>query len=122
MRKRNNLPLGKLGENIASHYLQKQGYKIIKANFQKGYSQIDLVALDKSCLVFVEVKTRRSMTYGSGEESVGYFKIRQIIKSSQYYLLTHPQFDQEIRIDVISILLSEDRQVRDIKHFKNITL
>ena len=51
-------PTAVIGEDIAVNYLKKKGYKIIERNFRKGYGEIDIIALKKNVLVFVEVKTR----------------------------------------------------------------
>ena len=56
---------GKLGEDLAVKYLQKQGYKIIERNFECRQGEIDIIALDKQEIVIIEVKTRKCLEYGS---------------------------------------------------------
>jgi putative endonuclease len=67
-------PLGEAGERYATDYLIKNGYKILDRNWRIRGGEIDIVALYKSTLVFVEVKTRTSTSYGTPEESIGYHK------------------------------------------------
>ena len=52
--------LGKIGENLASEYLEKQGYLILERNFACRQGEIDIIAKDEKEFVFVEVKTRKS--------------------------------------------------------------
>ena len=56
--------LGKIGENLASEYLEKQGYLILERNFACRQGEIDIIAKDEKEFVFVEVKTRKSLKFG----------------------------------------------------------
>ena len=69
--------IGKLGEELAVGYLQKQNYKIIERNFECRQGEIDIIALDKNELVFIEVKTRTSIKYGKPAEAVNQIKKKQ---------------------------------------------
>ncbi|MBI4991057.1 YraN family protein [Candidatus Gottesmanbacteria bacterium] len=121
MRRRNNLSTGKIGENAACQYLQSHGFKIIERNFRKGYSEIDIVAIEGKTLVFVEVKTRIGTKFGLPEESITPWKLKSLIKSAQYYKLLHPNLPHSLRIDVITILLSSPGKLEKIGYYKNIT-
>ncbi|MBI2007108.1 MAG: YraN family protein [Candidatus Blackburnbacteria bacterium] len=94
---------GKLGERIALQILRKKGYKILQRNFRSNFGEIDIVAEDYGTLVFVEVKTRWSKKFGNPEEAVTPRKLRSIIKTGDYYKLTHPNTPNLIRIDVVAI-------------------
>ena len=59
--------LGKRGEDLATEYLMKKGYKILERNFRAGKCEIDIVAKDGQKLVFVEVKTRKTDYFGQPE-------------------------------------------------------
>ena len=61
---------GKIGEDVAIHYLNKEGYMIICRNFRCLQGEIDIIAKDENYLVFVEVKTRTSTKYGEAKEAV----------------------------------------------------
>lgn len=113
---------GILGENIAVQYLSGQGYTIIERNFKKRYGEIDIIALQNDTLVFVEVKTRKGNMFGEGVEAITCWKRQALIKSAQYYKLLHPHLPDYMRIDVISIALTEDNRIDKLEHFENITL
>ena len=119
---KNNLPLGKLGESLAEKYLRSLGYKVIEKNFHKGYSEIDLVCKEGNTLVFVEVKTRKSKIFGTPLEAITPFKLRSLIRATQYYKLLHPELPDSQRIDVVSITLKDNDQIDSLEHIKNITL
>ncbi|MBI3954824.1 YraN family protein [Candidatus Gottesmanbacteria bacterium] len=121
MKSRNNLLLGRLGEKEAEKYLTSQNYRIIERNFRIRNGEIDLIAKDKNILVFVEVKTRRNNKFGLPEEAITSSKIKTLIRSAQYYLLTHNQPSASYRIDVVSIKLDENDRPEQIKLYKNIT-
>ena len=78
--------LGKKGEKIATNFLKKLGYKIIETNFSCRQGEIDIIAKDNSELVFVEVKTRKSLEYGSPADAVNTIKKIHIYKVAEYYL------------------------------------
>lgn len=102
-------PTAKLGENLASSYLQDRGYKIIERNFGKRYGEIDIIALDKDqTLVFVEVKTRRNKEFGEPLEAITPWKLNSIIKTAQYYKLLHPNLPDRLRIDAVSVKILEN--------------
>jgi putative endonuclease len=100
--------LGQQGEELVAKYYIGNGYKIIGRNVKifgvKQFGEIDVIALKGNALVFIEVKTRRSTTYGTPAESVNYFKQRKLIKTVKVYLQQHPQFqDFDWRIDVAEV-------------------
>ena len=115
-------PTAILGEDRATQYLSSKGYKILERNYSKRYGEIDIVALFKNTLVFVEVKTRSSNQFGSPLEAITPWKIRQLIKTSEYYKLTHKNVPDLMRIDAIAVSLGSSNEVVNIEHVENITL
>lgn len=120
-------PTAKLGEDKACEYLKKLGFKIIDRNYRKGYGEIDIVATevtkqDGKVLVFVEVKTRTSNQFGSPLEAISYWKLRALIKTAQFYKMTHPKLPDSLRIDAISVILLSSNAVENIRHIKNISM
>jgi putative endonuclease len=97
--------LGLVGEELAFHFLNRQGYKILLKNYECALGEIDLIAKEKGALVFIEVKTRRSDSMGSPAESVTFHKRRQIVKTAYYYLKRYGIKDVSCRFDVVSILM-----------------
>ncbi|MCL4418532.1 YraN family protein [Patescibacteria group bacterium] len=110
-----------VGEEKACRFLQKEGYKIIERNFRIGYGEIDIIAIDKDCLVFVEVKTRTSDKFGTPLEAITPWKIKSLIKTAQLYKTLNPKLPEGLRIDAISVKLTNDERIEDIEHIKNIT-
>jgi len=96
--------IGKKGESVAVRYLKKQGYKIIEQNFRSKAGEIDIIAREKKTLVFVEVKTRSSRTFGSPKWAVTLKKQRAISMAALYYLKMTSQIYANARFDVVSIL------------------
>lgn len=93
---------GKKGEALARRYLEALDWKILEENWRTGRAEIDLIAMDGEVLVFVEVKTRRTTTYGAPEEGVSERKMDLMAQAAGIYMeqIGH---DWEIRFDVISI-------------------
>ncbi len=121
--------IGRWGEAHAADYLVDQGYTIVGRNERTPYGEIDLVALmvsdptaepsqSQEVLLFVEVKTRTSRTFGYPEEAVTPRKQINMISAAQHYLQEHPDLDLDWRIDVISIERYPDR-APIIHHFEN---
>lgn len=94
---------GKAGEVLALRYLKKKGYKILERNYTCPLGEIDIVARDKKTIVFVEVKTRRSMSYGSARFAITPHKQRKISMTALYYLKSREQMDQDARFDVVTV-------------------
>jgi len=100
----NKRAAGYRGEQIASQYLIKKGYNIIKSNYSSRYGEIDLIAENAQTLVFVEVKCRSSAKFGIGAEAVGKRKIEKLRNMALYYLQQN-NTDLNIRFDVVDIML-----------------
>ena len=114
-----NRQLGQNGEEIAEKFLIKQGYKILERNRHfSRYCEIDIIALDKDTLVFVEVKTRKSEICGHPLEAITQTKYKNIRTGLSLYLQENPNY-KKFRIDAISVLL---KPKLEIKHLKNIYL
>ena len=111
--------LGPWGEQKAAEFLSAKGYQVLERNYKNRLGEIDLIALDKNVLCFIEVKTRRSLVYGCPYESV---TRRKQVKISQVALayLKHRfgRVDVLARFDVISITRDGPGQDR-IEHITN---
>lgn len=110
--------LGRLGEQYVSLWLQNQGWKIAGRNWQCRYGEIDLIFLDPSnILVFVEVKTRRSKTFGTAADAVHYGKQRRLKRAATQWLLSHDSDPQTrhkgIRFDVIALTIGAGPENQD---------
>lgn len=114
-----NQTIGKNGEEIAKTHLEKMGYKILEMNKKfSRFCEIDIIALDRDTLVFVEVKTRKSDICGHPLEAITKTKYNHIKQGLFIYLQENPKY-KKYRIDAISILIKPQFK---IEHLKNISL
>lgn len=95
--------LGAEGERAAEKFLRRQRYTIVQRNYRCPAGEVDLVALDKGAVVFIEVKTRTQPGFGSPLEAVDRRKQRQIQRAAQYYLSEHRLHDRDARFDVVGV-------------------
>jgi putative endonuclease len=108
---------GEQGESLAVWYLKQNGYKIIEQNYRNRMGEIDIIAQDKKTIVFVEVKSRRSIRYGSPKWAVTPKKQRKISMVALYYLKTTKQSDAKARFDVVAITSNRDEpQIEIVKN------
>jgi len=106
----NHISLGQLGEKLAGKYLKKAGYKILQSNYRGHLGEIDLVAEDGDCLVFVEVKTRGTLACGHPFESIDYRKQHQLIRVAREYLALHGAEERFCRFDAVSVLFDGEQE------------
>jgi putative endonuclease len=108
---------GEQGETLAAKRLKKAGYKIIETNYRTRLGEIDIIAKDKDTIVFVEVKSRRSVNFGNPKQAVTLRKQKKISMVALYYLKTTGQSNAKARFDVVTVISSQDRpQVEIIKN------
>lgn len=105
---------GKAGEDLAARYLKKKGYKVLEQNYTCPLGEIDIIARDNKTIVFVEVKTRRSISYGSARLAITPHKQRKISMTALYYLKFNRQMDQDARFDVITVQSTRGKQEIDL--------
>jgi len=110
--------VGKIGEKLAVKYLEQNNYKIIKQNFRCKQGEIDIIALDKGEIVFIEIKARASLKYGLPSESVTKYKLKHIYKTAEYYLYSRNLLNENTRIDVIEVYI-KNNQVK-INHLEQV--
>lgn len=98
--------IGKIGEEAASCLLRKKGYRILSRNYSSRLGEIDIIALDKGTVCFIEVKARRSARFGLPQESVTRHKQRQMSKAALVYLKEKNLLGKSARFDVVSLFYS----------------
>ncbi len=118
--KTKNLKTGRLGEEIAKKYLQSNRYAIIEQNYRTRRAEIDLIALYKGILVFIEVRTKKSERFGIPEESLNRNKKIKLMANAKAYVVKK-RWKKEYRIDAICIVLDNNYRVSRINHYQNIT-
>ncbi len=99
---------GALGEKIALDFLVERDFTILERNFRCREGEIDIIARQGDCLVFVEVRARSSSNMGTPEESITPAKGQRLVALAQTYLQTHEDLPDQWRIDVVAIDM--DRQ------------
>ncbi len=98
--------LGKQGEDLAVNHLVNKGYQILERNWRSGHKEIDIVAMDGNTLVAVEVKTRKTATFGEPDIAVGVMKQRMLIWAADAYVRYH-NLDVDVRFDIVSIVFTD---------------
>ncbi len=111
--------IGAEGEVLAAKFLKKNGYKILQRNYRCKSGEIDIICYDHGIVVFVEVKTRYSDTYGPPELSVTGAKKKQIIKVALQYIAEKKIKEIGLRFDVVSIFYPPTKEPPAITLFKN---
>ncbi|HRW99795.1 MAG TPA: YraN family protein [Cyclobacteriaceae bacterium] len=107
---------GELGEQLAANFLTEKGYDILERNYRYKHSEIDLIVKKDNWLVFVEVKTRTSETFGYPENFVDDKKAEKILEGAEQYLF-ETNWDGNVRYDIISIMLKKD--IPEVVHFED---
>ena len=95
--------LGGWGEKLATDFLESKGYKIISQNYKVKFGEIDIVALDKDRVCFIEVKSRRSARFGLGRDAITGLKQRQISKVAVSFLKENCYLNRKARFDVVEV-------------------
>ena len=115
------LNIGYVGENFVSKYLIKNNYKILERNYHTRYGEIDIIASDRSSVVFVDVKVRNINSFVLPFEAVDLKKQKKIIKTALIYLSKN-KIDLQPRFDVIGISYytkNGSSFFKSINHIKN---
>ena len=108
--------LGKLGEELAVEYLQKNGYDILETNYVFQKAEIDIIAQKENILAIVEVKTRSSLDFGLPQDFVKPKKIQLLVKAVNEYVISN-NLDVEVRFDIIAV--HRDGKKFNIEHLED---
>lgn len=106
---------GTEGENLAAEFLAGKGFEIVARNYRYRHAEIDLIVKRKDWLIFVEVKTRSSSTYGEPESFVSYAKVNKIFEAAEEFIYRN-DWQGHIRFDVVSV---KPGTVPLIEHFED---
>lgn len=110
--------LGDRGERLAVRYLKKLGYRILARQSRSRMGEIDVVALDVDCIVFVEVKTRSSQAAGHPTEAITFAKQQQLTRTALTWLKSRSLLERRARFDVIAITWGDGTEPV-VEHYKN---
>lgn len=115
----NNRETGRLGESIAKNYLLENGYSILETNYSTRYGEIDIIARDGREIVFIEVKTRRGVSFGYPREAVNRQKQLKIKNMAEYYILSKKLSNVKMRFDVIEVFIDQDNNAKSVLILKD---
>jgi putative endonuclease len=113
-----NQKIGRWGEEVASAYLQKKGYKFMDMNVRTPHGEIDIILQRGEITIFVEVKTRTSSFYGPPEMAITHRKQLNMFNSAEHYAEEHKIV--RWRIDAISVEGKPNGEEPRITHFEDV--
>lgn len=113
--------VGKTGEKAARDYLEKQGYQIVETNYRCMLGELDIIAREAITTVFIEVRTKTGLSFGSPEESITVDKAKRLKRLAAKYLQDYGLSETPSRIDLIAVQLDRnDLSVLGLKQIKGI--
>ena len=115
--KNSNKELGHYGEDLAASYLENQNYQILEKNYRLTLGEIDIIAFIEKTVVFVEVKTRKSLCFGLPCEAVTAKKRHKIYIIAECYISNKHLYNFNCRFDIIEVYI-QDKDNR-INHLIN---
>jgi putative endonuclease len=110
---------GKLGEKLACNFLANNGYRIIETNYRCRDGEVDVVTQLRDVLVFVEVRTKKNLKFGTPEESITEKKKEKLRAVAEHYAQNHENLPSTWRIDVVAVQLSFQGKPRRIEIIEN---
>jgi putative endonuclease len=110
-----NQLVGGYGERLACRYLVSQGLVLLDRNWRSRAGELDVVARDGADLVFVEVKTRRSLRYGHPAEAIVPGKARRLRRLAGLWLAANSVHYEQVRFDVVSVFLGRSAAVQHLR-------
>jgi putative endonuclease len=114
-----NLKIGRSGEKMAERFLASRGFSVLERNYRTPFGEIDMIGERDGFLVFFEVKTRLSETFGPPLSSISEIKKKHILKNCQFYLKKRRLCETPCRIDVIGLDLYPDGRLKILRHVRN---
>ena len=105
---RARVTLGEIGDNLACEELVRRGYAIVARRYRRRGGEIDIIALDGSTVVFVEVKARAGGEYGTGADAITWRKRARIVALATSFLVRERLLERPVRFDVVSVDLADD--------------
>ncbi len=115
--KKTKQEVGQNGEDIAARYLEEKGFTILDRNYNFEYAELDIVAFKDQFIVFVEVKTRTSKSYGEPEDAIDEKKRKKLLHVAEAWIFERRMEGAPARFDVISVLYPETPK-QEIRHYE----
>lgn len=108
--------LGKKGEEAAVNLLISKGHRILERNWRRYGYEIDVISQERGYIVFTEVKTRSSQTWGNPEDFVDRRRMRRMVAAADSYMKRH-RIDLPARFDIVAVLWKDSRC--EMEHFED---
>ena len=105
---------GDYGETAAAGFLQTKGYILLSQNYKRG-GEVDIIAKHNECIVFIEVKYRKSLAHGLPSDAVNIVKQRQIVNVAKKYIVENGLDGNDVRFDVIEVIGTEELEINHIE-------
>ncbi|TSC85325.1 MAG: putative endonuclease [Microgenomates group bacterium Gr01-1014_16] len=117
--KQYNREIGRIGEAAAEELLVKKGLELILRNFSTRFGEVDLIMRDGERLVFVEVKTKKGLEFGTPEEMFTRGKYNKVKRMATVYLKGK---EAPCRIDMVAVELDDSNLPMAVRHYENVVL
>jgi putative endonuclease len=109
---------GSRSERAAARYLKRHGFRILTRNYSCPLGELDLVAIEDRCLVFVEVRSTEGEDTEQPASSVDSDKQRRLTDLALYYLARHRLLDYPARFDVLALSWPANAREPHITHYR----
>jgi len=114
----NKRKFGIIGEKIAQGYLTNKGYEVIETNYYTKRGEIDIICQKDNCIIFVEVKTRTSLKFGTPAMAVNSIKKKHIRTAAKIFLYLNKLPKYDVRFDVVEVFINDGKC--EINHIEGI--
>ncbi len=108
---------GKSGEDVATAFLEAEGYTVLERNYHFEKAEVDIVAYDNKRFIFVEVKTRTNTSFEESEERLSTEQFKRVMKAGQAWLYERKMEGAPVRFDLITVQLKGHNPI--VNHYKN---
>lgn len=105
----NKRKFGIIGEKIAQGYLRNKGYEILQTNFYTKRGEIDIICKNDNYIIFVEVKTRTNLKYGTPAMAVNSIKKKHIKFAAKMFLYLNKLNGYDVRFDVVEVFINDGK-------------
>ncbi|MCX7635647.1 MAG: YraN family protein [Syntrophales bacterium] len=111
---RRRITTGRRGEEEAVRRLEGMGYKVLERNYRCPLGEMDIVAQDGGCLVFIEVRSRTGKAFGDPLASVTAVKRQKLSRIAVHYLQARGLDGRPARFDVVAVHMGEEGTVVEV--------
>lgn len=111
--KQNKVSRGRKYEQLAADFFIHLGFRMLAQNWRAGKKEIDLIVQKDNLIVFVEVKSSSTKSFGHPSERVDKKKIKNLSEAAGQFVMEHNIRDVDLRFDVVTFING------NLEHFPN---